>query len=370
MNFKINKKVFLDALVISSKALSPTIPLPILSGIYLNVKKDSIILISSDSNISIQIELNNIVDNILQVFEEGEIVIDAKYILEIVRKISGNDISIETIDGSLLRIAGGNSEFKLNCSEANEYPKISFLSSSEPFEIEGKVLKDVVDDTIFACSDSMVRPVLTGVNLKASANTLRVAASDSYRVALRTVMIDYDKEFNITVPSKYLNDICYSINEADKVSIQIDNQKIIFKFGNTQILTRLLDDEFPNVVKLIPSSFNHTLILNRNEFKSAIDRTSFIKTEGKNIIKLSINENKVDITSFNNQSSSFESIKVLSFTGDPLDITCRGNYLQDALATFKCDEITLNFSGPLKPIIISSKEDNNLIQLVSPFRSY
>ena len=370
MNFKINKKAFLDALIISNKALSPTIPLPILSGIYLNVKKEAIVLTSSDSNISIQIELNNIVDNILQVFEEGEIVIDSRYILEIVRKIPGSDISIETIDGSLLRISGGNSEFKLNCTEASEYPKISFLSASKPFEIEGKILKSVVDDTIFACSDSMVRPVLTGVNLKASANTLRVAASDSYRVALRTVMIDYNGDFNITVPSKYLNDICNSINEADKVYIQIDNQKIIFKFANTLILTRLLDDEFPNVMKLIPASSSHTLVLNRNEFKSAIDRASFIKTEGKNIIKLSINDSKVDITSFNNQSSSFESIKVLSFSGEPLDITCRGNYLQDALSTFKSDEVILNFSGPLKPIIISSKEDNNLIQLVSPFRSY
>ena len=94
------------------------------------------------------------------------------------------------------------------------------------------------------------------------------------------------------------------------------------------------------------------------------------KNEGKNIIKLSISQDKVDITSFNNQSSSFESIKVLSFTGEPLDITCRGNYLQDALNTFKADEVILNFSGPLKPIIITSSEDNNLIQLVSPFRSY
>ena len=123
-------------------------------------------------------------------------------------------------------------------------------------------------------------------------------------------------------------------------------------------------------MKLIPASYSHTLVLNRNEFRSAIDRASFIKNEGKNIIKLSISQDKVDITSFNNQSSSFESIKVLSFTGEPFDITCRGNYLQDALNTFKADEVILNFSGPLKPIIITSNEDNNLIQLVSPFRSY
>ena len=370
MNFKINKKAFLDALVISNKALSPNTPLPVLNGIYLEVQEESIILMSSDSNISIRTELNNNVDKILKVSETGKTVLDSKYLTEIVRKIPGSEISIETVDGSIIGISGGSSSFKLNCIDADEYPRIDFSCNSEPFVIEGKILKEVIDDTIFACSDSVVRPVLTGVNFKAEGHNLRVSASDSYRVAIRNVTLENEENFNITIPSKHLNDVYGSINEEDSVKIKIDNQKIIFDFGNTLVLTRLLDDEFPNVSKLIPSSFMQTLIVNRSDFKAAIDSTSFIKMDGKNIIKMSINSQKMDITSFNAQSSSFETLGIVSYTGDPLEITCRGNYLQDALNTLKGDEVTLNFCGPLKPIVMTAESNKNLLQLVSPFRSY
>ena len=104
MNFKINKKAFLDALVISNKALSPNTPLPVLNGIYLEVQEESIILMSSDSNISIRTELNNNVDKILKVSETGKTVLDSKYLTEIVRKIPGSEITIETVDGSIIGI--------------------------------------------------------------------------------------------------------------------------------------------------------------------------------------------------------------------------------------------------------------------------
>ena len=141
MNFKINKKAFLDALVISNKALSPNTPLPVLNGIYLEVQEESIILMSSDSNISIRTELNNNVDKILKVSETGKTVLDSKYLTEIVRKIPGSEISIETVDGSIIGISGGSSSFKLNCIDADEYPRIDFSCNSEPFVIEGKILK-------------------------------------------------------------------------------------------------------------------------------------------------------------------------------------------------------------------------------------
>ena len=112
MNFKINKKELLDALNISSKAVSSTTPLPTLSGIKFEIKNDHINLISSDSNISILIVLDNKEKEILTVEQEGEIVIDSKYILEIVRKTDGDIINFETLDGDYIKIFGINSEYK------------------------------------------------------------------------------------------------------------------------------------------------------------------------------------------------------------------------------------------------------------------
>lgn len=370
MNFKINKKELLDALTISVKAISNTIPLPSLTGIKFVVEKDKIILISSDSNISIKIILNNKDKEILNIVEPGEIIIDSKYILEIVRKIDANDINVEIIDGTLIKIFGGNSEFKINCMKGSDYPNISFESNGKSFELDARTFKDIVNKTSFACADSDTRPVLTGVNFKSNKNTLEVNATDSYRLARKTIKLNNLDEFNITIPAKYLNDIYHSINDESNLKLTIDNQKVLFSFNNILIQTRLLDDQFPDTAKLIPSNFTQTLTVSSKELSHAIDRASFIKSDGKNIIKLSIGSKKIDISANNQTSSSFETINVINFEGKAFEISCSGKYLQDALSAIDSPETTISFSGDLKPMILSSKEDETNIQLISPVRTY
>ena len=137
MNFKISKKEFLDALSLSSRAISSTTPLPALSSIKISASENSLVLISSDSNISIRTAINNNDQNALVISEPGENVIEAKYILEIVRKIDSDFINVETIDGTLLKIYGGNSEFKVNGMDASDYPNIGFdTRDPNPFKLE------------------------------------------------------------------------------------------------------------------------------------------------------------------------------------------------------------------------------------------
>lgn len=371
MNFQINKKDFLNALNIASKAISTTSPLPALTGIKLELTKKELTIISSDSNISIKIVISNKDSDILTIKDPGEIVIESRYILDIVRKIDSNIINLEIIDGTLVKIYGGNSEIKLNCIKASDYPAINFSTSKNVFKLNTKLFKEIIDQTSFACSDKEIRPVLTGINFQAGNGKLRVNATDSLRLATKTAEIDKDVDFNITIPVKYLQSIYHSLDEnIEEVLMMVDNQKVSFSFNNILIQTRLLDDAFPEVSKLIPPSFTQKLLVNSKELSSAIDRSSFIKSDGKNIVKLNINSENVEITSSNQNSSSFENIKVISFEGEPIIISCSGNYLQDALKALNCENVTISFSGELKPMIITDEEDNSIVQLVAPTRTY
>ena len=372
MNFKISKKEFLDALSLSSRAISSTTPLPSLSGIRMAARADELELISSDSNISIKTIIKNNDKNALVIEEQGELVLEARYILEIVRKIDSDFINVETIDGTLVKIYGGNSEFKVNGMEAFEYPAINFdIRENQTFKIKTAAFGELIDQTSFACSDKETRPVLTGVNLKAYGGKLHANATDSYRLASKTIGLDTDLEFNITVPSKYLNEICHSFMNEEEVLVSIDNQKISFVFGDSIIQTRLLDDEFPDTARLIPSSFLQKLTVSARELSRAVDRTSFIKADGKNTIKMSIDSEKIELTSTNQAMlSSFERINVISYDGSPLEISCSGKYLQDALKAVDCDVVTINFSGELKPMVVKKEDDESLIQLISPVRTY
>lgn len=372
MNFKISKREFLDALSLSSRAISSNTPLPSLSGIKISVDDNGITLISSDSNISIKKTIVKSEDSALIINESGEIVLDAKLLLEIVRKIDSEFIDVETIDGTLIKISGGNSEFKINGMLPEEYPSINFdYTSNNPFKLETALFNQIINETAFACSDKEIKPVLTGVNLKAKDHKIYANATDSYRLASKTINIDTDLNFDITVPAKYLNEIYHSIANQEEITIAIDNQKISFAFGDTVIDTRLLDDEFPDTSKLVPDTYQQKLKVSAKEMINAVDRTLFIKSDGKNTIKMNINSDRIELTSSNQTMiSSFEEIRVLSYEGSPLEISCSGKYLQDAIKAIGSDEVVINFSGELKPMVVKKEDDNSLIQLISPVRTY
>lgn len=375
MYFNINKKDLLEKLNIAAKAISNTTPLPALSGIKFEINKDVINLVSSDSNISILCSFKNEESHqVFDVKEEGEIVIDARYILEIVRKIDSDIVNFETIDGDLIKIFGLNSEFKINGINADNYPNINFdLDNSVDFEIECEKFFKIINQTAFACSVSDIKVILTGVNFKAVDGKLVVNATDSYRLAYKKVDLDSnDKlDFNITVPTKYLNDVYHSIpSTLDKLKISINNQKISFEFYDTIIQTRLLDEAFPDTTKLIPTSFTQKLEVKAKDLAEAIDRASFIKSDGKNIVKLAINSQNVNITAANQIGSSYENIPVTYFEGKEFEISCSGKYLIDAIKAIDEDDIVLSFSGELRPFLITPKEDDSIIQLISPVRTY
>ena len=250
MNFKISKNVFYNYLQLVSKAISSNSPLPALSGIKIDVEKNKIILTGSDAEISIKKELDNekYDDLNLVVIEEGSIVIESRYLLEIVRKIDSNEISFELIDGSFIKIVGKATEYKINGMRSTEYPSIDFNKPSKSFEIDSDVLLKIINQTTFATSDKEIRPVLTGVNFNIKNNVLECVATDSYRLAKKVVDIDTDLNINVTIPAKSLNEVAKSIFSDGKITISLNDKKAQFYIDGTLVQTRLIDGSYPETV--------------------------------------------------------------------------------------------------------------------------
>lgn len=372
MNFKVSKRIFYNALQVVSRAVSANSPLPSLSGIKIEVNDDHIILTGSDSDISIQKTLSNEDEDLnLVVKEKGSIVIEAKYIIEIVRKIDADEINFEIIDGSLTKISGLSAEYKINGMKSADYPSIDFSKPGQQFTINADVLMKVISQTSFATSDKETRPVLTGVNFKCKDKVLECVATDSYRLARKYVEIDGDNNFNITIPAKSLNEIVKSIDKDSEVNVCVSDKKVQFWIGNTLVQTRLIDGSYPETDRLVPAEFLHEMVVDSRDILNAIDRASFIKNEGISIVKLSADTNEVVISSKSQEvGSSTEKLNVISYTGAPIEISFSGRYVFEAIRTLATTTIKIQFSGEMKPFIITNIEDDSVLQLVLPVRTY
>ena len=371
MHFSIDRKYFYDKLSIVSRAISVFSPLPALSGICIDLKDDSMTLTGSDSNISIRTvivpgELNN-----LDIEEEGSIIIDSKYLLEIVRKLDCKNIEIEVIDYSLVRISSDNGQFNLNGIRPNEYPDIDFTQPNHHFVLKATDLKSIVSQTAFACSDKDQRPVLTGVNFNSQGNMLYCSGTDSYRLARKTIELDSSQDFNITIPSKSLTEVVRSVSDDDTIDIFADSKKAQFVFDKTIIQTRLIDGTFPDVQRIIPTSCVSKMLVDSYEIAGTIDRTNFIRNDKVHLIKLECTPQETHVKTYSSEiGNSDEVLTKCEYEGEEISLTCNGTYMLDAIKALGCEKVLIEFSGFMKPIKVSNPEDASVLMILVPIRSY
>lgn len=369
MNFKIKRLKLLNALAKATKAVSIRSPLPVLTGIKFDLQDDCLILTGSDSDITIQTRIEKNED--LTIYQTGGVVLNSRYILDIVRKIDSEEIKIEIIDGSLTRISGSNSKFDLNGSDVLDYPRIDLSQTGTKVLLNSFTLKDIISQTKFAPSDKEHKPILTGINFKANNNQLECTATDSYRLAKKVVSLDEGVNFNITIPQKSLDEISKTIEKDEMIEMYVSDRKVLYVFDNNIIQTRLIDGSFPDTNRLIPDHFDYELDLDTHYLLNAIDRVSLLTNEQNNIIKLDMDNEKVILSSYMQEIGSVEEILDKSFyKGNPLSISFSSKYVTDAIKSFNDTKIKILFTGEMKPFIIKEFDHDDVIQLVLPVRTF
>lgn len=372
MKFTIDRKYFYSKLSVAARAISVFSPLPALSGIHIDVKDDEIILTGSDSDVSIRTQIRPSEMNQLQIDSSGSIVMESKYLLEIVRKIDSTLIEFELTDYELVRIKSKNGEFNLNGIAANQYPAIDFKTPDQHLKLTSFQLRQIVSQTAFACGDNNQRPVLNGVNFYVKDNHLYCSGTDSYRLARKTIYMETDQECNVTIPSKSLVEVEKSLGEdTDSIDVYMDDKKAQFVFDQTIFQTRLLDGPFPDVEKIIPDTFVATMQVDASELSHVIDRTNFIRNDKVHLVKLECSEQLVRIkTSSSEIGNSDEVLTDCIYKGDHLSITCNGSFILDAIRACQSEKVVLEFSGEMKPIRLTNPDDNSIVMVIVPVRSY
>lgn len=373
MKLKINRLELLNGLNKVSRAVNAKSPLIALTGIKFTLSSNQLELIGSDSDISIRCvilqEKNN--QQIMEIEEIGSVVINEKIICEIIRKVESEMVEISVID-NLAKIKSDKSIFSVNCIPAIDYPPITFDDVySQSFEIDALELKNLFDQTLFATSDKESRPILTGLNFKCDGNILEVVATDTYRLTKKIIKMNNSYQFNVTVPKNALDDVNKIVELGQNVMISISDKKVSFDLGNCIINSRIISGTFPDTSRLIPTEFSQILNISTRELVGAVDRASILLTEKNNVVKLNMDTEEVFVSSKSMEIGYVvEKLNEYSYEGEKLTISFSAKYLLDAIRALASDEITLHFTGDMKPIILKSKTNPDLTQLILPVRTY
>lgn len=377
MEFTIKRDYFINQLNDTLKAISPRTTLPILTGIKIDAKEEGIILTGSDSEISIEISIPKEVDGeeIVTIAETGSVVLPGRFFVDIIKKLPGKDVKLSTNEQFQTLITSGHSEFNLSGLDPDQYPLLPQVSQDDAIQLPIKVLKNVIAQTNFAVSTSETRPVLTGVNWLIQDNELICTATDSHRLAVRKLKLedeDIDNK-NVIIPGKALAELNKIVTDSeDDINIFFASNQVLFKVGNINFISRLLEGHYPDTSRLFPENYETKIEMSNSDFYHAIDRASLLAREGgNNVIKLSTGNQEVELSSTSPEIGTVkEDVDANSVEGSSLKISFNSRYMMDALKAIDNDEVEVEFFGTMKPFTLKPKDDDSVVQLILPIRTY
>ncbi|WP_102399228.1 DNA polymerase III subunit beta [Haloimpatiens massiliensis] len=363
MIFTCEKSKLQEAINIAQKAITGKSTMSILQGILLIAENNTVTLIGSDIDLSIETKVE------ANVLENGRIVLDSRLFGEIIKKLPNSTVEIRTTEKNSIDIKCEKSNSTLFHMSADEYPEIPTIDENKMCLLSQKLLKNMIKGTIFAVAQDETRPILTGVLFEITKNKLNLVALDGYRLALRSENIDEENDINCVIPGKTLNEVSKILEDDEKkVALSFTDNHILFNLGKTKIISRLLEGDFIKYDSIIPEEYNLRVTTKKDEILGCIERASLMGKDGNtNLVKFDIKDDNMIITSNSQLGKVREELNII-LQGESLKTAFNSRYLIDVFKIMEEEEIYMEFSSSVSPCIIKNKENNNCTYLLLPVR--
>lgn len=365
MKFTIDRTTLSDALTNASKASAVRSTIPALEGVLICLKNGVITITGYDLEMGIKCMISP-----TESFEDGEIVVNAKIFGEMIRKMPAGIVEI-TSEGDNVTIKSGSVVFNVVGVSGDNYPNIPELKNDICFNVDESVMKSMIRQTIHAVAVTDIKPVHMGSKFHIENNILSVVSVDGVRMAKRVEPVTYN-DIDFVVPKKTLDEFMKMLSDEPndkKISICIDRNQICFSKEDYIIISRLLEGNFIDYDKIMNFEEKSTAVVNATDFSTALDRTLLLNTDKyKCPVICTFKDDSVHIEIKTSVGKMNDDIPI-KFTGEKLEIAFNARYMIDALKNSECDEVRIDFTGPLFPIRIRPLEDESFVGIVLPVRS-
>ena len=373
MRFTIKREEFLKGLNVAARAISSKNAKAVLENFRLDLNEKGLFITGTDENISIKTQVPYKLgeEEVIRNYKEGSILMKAKLLVEIVRKMDTDEITVDVVDSTIATISNNRSEYRLNCVKVDEYPDLDLEANGTELSLSRADFDILVSQTTFAASLKEQRPILTALNLEANNGVLTATATDSARMARKTLNIPLGIEFVANVPAKMMNEINHLLEGRESVEIAFSDKKALFTIGTTVVATRLIAGDYPNTKNIVPKMTNYSLEVNANDLMRAIERANILSIDRENIVDLAMSEDGIEISAKSSQvGSAVERIDVFKYVGQNLHVSFNSSFVIEAVKALGSADVTFAFVGEMKPFVVENASDDSVVQIVTPVRTY
>ncbi|MFC1659469.1 DNA polymerase III subunit beta [Pseudomonadota bacterium] len=345
--------------------------IPILLNVRVEVKSNKLYLTATDLDLAITSTTP------VKSGDDGKTTVPAQLFYDIIRKVpDGSEISVELEGYSSLAIKYGKSKFKLPCLSADEFPVIEQGKESLEFKLSATTLREIIDKTRFAVSNDETRYYLNGIYLHSkeveNKNKLRGVATDGHRLA----MIEYDGgdkfkpvENGIIIPKKTIQEMRKILEDVGgDVELSISDTKIKIEANDTTMVSKIIDGNFPDYERVIPKDNDKILKVDKKILADAIDRVSTIANDKNRSIKLTIENNLIQLQANTTEGGSADEEVICEYTSDKIETGFNSRYLLDVLMQVTSDKAILSLKDGSMPVLIKGEKEEKTLFVVMPVR--
>lgn len=363
MKLQVTQENLSRALATVGRIASGRNTLPILSNVLLSTIDNRLRIAATNLEVAMTETIGAKVTN------EGSITVPARLFSDLVNNIPEGVVTLELTDNKLL-VVTEQYESVINGVSAEEFPVMPALKDGKSLSIPAGVLKTSLQQVVGAASSDDARPVLTGAYLHSHEGQLYLVATDSYRLAEKLVQ-PCKENVSLLIPATSLQDILRTLHDDDaEVTVAYDEQQVRFTVGDVELITRLIDGNYPDYRKLIPAEFKTKASVKKSDFANITKVSSLFAREaaGSVTIKLDSESDVISIRSVASQLGENTARADAKVDGSG-DVTLNSRYLLDGLAVLSGDQITFSINGKLDPVVLRDPEEKSYTHVVMPVKS-
>ncbi len=353
------------ALSIVNRAVSTNNTLEVLNNIKINAENGELKLSATNLEISIQSGI------MAEIESEGGITVPAKSITAYIGLLKNEMIEL-SVQGCELKIKSSDSNTSMKGISCDEFPILPDVKEGKSLFLPSEAVRNAINSVAFAASTNISRPVLTGIFWRISVDTMTLAATDSYRLAEKKMILEYeeDEEIKFIIPAKSAQELAKILSNTNEesVNIRIGKGQIMFSISGIDFSSRLIEGNFPNYESILPSESKTKAEISTKDFILALKKMSVIVRENNNNIKISVCEGKVSVISDETQVGHGNSDISAKTSGDIQNTALNAQYILDVLSNLKDDTIYLGLNDALSPVKVEPAQESGYVYIIMPLK--